>query len=136
MSEPKKRPNNPLFAMGTKEKPLTQEEVMQTFAPEETPVQPVTPVLTQPPTPIQQAQPVELPPAPLARRANRKMRFTDLYETRSLSIDKRLLPYFDDLMENGPNKTVVANQWVLKILLEAGYQIDPQILTKPVIKPE
>ena len=81
--------------------------------------------------------PVELPPAPQARRVTRKtLRFTDLYETRSLSIDKRLLDAFDDLMESGPNKTVVANQWVLKILLDAGYPIDPQILTKPVIKPE
>jgi hypothetical protein len=99
---------------------------------EETP--PQTQQTALPSRPIQ--TPVELPPAPQARRVTRKMRFTDLYETRSLSIDKRLLDAFDDLMESGPNKTVVANQWVLKILLDAGYQIDPQILTKPVIKPE
>lgn len=77
-------------------------------------------------------QETNLPPAPQARRVNnRKASFKDQYETRSLSIDKRLLPYLDDLLEQGPNKTVVANQWVLKILLDAGYEVDPAILTKP-----
>lgn len=77
-------------------------------------------------------QEISLPPAPQARRVNnRKASFKDQYETRSLSIDKRLLPYLDDLLEQGPNKTVVANQWVLKILLDAGYKVDPAILTKP-----
>ena len=126
--------NNPLYAVGGKsEKPMSQEEVMQTFAPEEEVHVLPTRAVEQPSAP---AQSVDLPPAPQARRTTRKMRFTDLYETRSLSIDKRLLPYFDDLMENGPNKTVVANQWVLKILLDAGYKLDPQILTKTVIKPD
>lgn len=75
---------------------------------------------------------VELSPMSYARRTNRKVSFRDIYETRSLSIDKRLLPYFDALLENGPNKTVVANQWVLKILLEAGYDIDPDVLANPI----
>jgi hypothetical protein len=102
-----------------------------------TPVEEASPEAQQTALPSRPIQtPVELPPAPQARRVTRKMRFTDLYETRSLSIDKRLLDAFDDLMESGPNKTVVANQWVLKILLDAGYPIDPTILTKPVIKPE
>jgi hypothetical protein len=78
-----------------------------------------------------------LPPGPsVKRRRHKGLRFVDIYETRSLSIDKRLLPYFDDFMESGDTKTQVANQLVLKILLEAGYAVDPQILTKPIIKPE
>lgn len=113
------------------------------------PTQVVSPPVEQvvevplPPTPVQppvvSTQPTyvapTLPPAPQARRVNRKVKFNDQFDKRTLSIDKRLLPYFDALMENGPNKTVVANQWVLKMLLDAGYQIDPNILTQPYKKP-
>jgi hypothetical protein len=99
------------------------------------PVPPVQPI----PQPVVQVQPThvapKLPPAPQARRVNRKVKFNDQFDKRTLSIDKRLLPYFDALMEDGPNKTVVANQWVLKMLLDAGYQIDPNILTQPYKKP-
>lgn len=98
---------------------------------------PLPPIPVQPPAVQVQAPYVapNLPPAPQARRVNRKVKFNDQFDKRTLSIDKRLLPYFDALMENGPNKTVVANQWVLKMLLDAGYQIDPNILTQPYKKP-
>lgn len=98
---------------------------------------PFSPTPVQPPAVQVQAPSVapNLPPAPQARRVNRKVKFNDQFDKRTLSIDKRLLPYFDALMENGPNKTVVANQWVLKMLLDAGYQIDPNILTQPYKKP-
>jgi hypothetical protein len=124
--------HNPLFDNTTTFAPAPGWAAPAIVPEEKKPVAP--PVVETPPTVTVQS--VDLPPAGQARRTNRKMRFTDLYETRSLSIDKRLLPYFDNLMEDGPNKTVVANQWVLKILLDAGYKIDPQILTKTVIKPD
>ena len=109
------------------------EQVVEAPPPPALPVQPVQ----QPVVQVQQPTYVapKLPPAPQARRVNRKVKFNDQFDKRTLSIDKRLLPYFDALMENGPNKTVVANQWVLKILLDAGYQIDPNILTQPYKKP-
>jgi hypothetical protein len=133
-TEKEEEHHNPLFNNTTQSFAPAPGWTTPTIAPEEKkPAQP-PPVAEIPP--VVTVQSIDLPPAGQARRTNRKMRFTDLYETRSLSIDKRLLPYFDNLMENGPNKTVVANQWVLKVLLEAGYKIDPQILTKTVIKPD
>lgn len=75
---------------------------------------------------------VKLPTGGQARRTKKRiLRFADMHDTRSISVDKRLTPYFDALMEDGPNKTVVANQWILKMLIDAGYPIDPDILTKP-----
>lgn len=75
---------------------------------------------------------VKLPAGGQARRTKKRpLRFSDMHDTRSISVDKRLTPYFDALMEDGPNKTVVANQWILKMLIDAGYPIDPDILTKP-----
>lgn len=133
-NETEKEHHNPLFNNTTTGFAPAPGWAAPTITPEEKkPAQPPPAAETSSTVTVQS---IDLPPASQARRTTRKMRFTDLYETRSLSIDKRLLPYFDDLMENGPNKTVVANQWVLKILLEAGYKIDPQILTKTVIKPD
>lgn len=158
MSSRRKASTNPLLANTTDEAPTTQQP--ETTQQEPQPVQVPVPVPVEPssPPPIEQQpeqvieaptppahQPVvqvqpthvapKLPPAPQARRVNRKVKFNDQFDKRTLSIDKRLLPYFDALMEDGPNKTVVANQWVLKMLLDAGYQIDPNILTQPYKKP-
>lgn len=88
------------------------------------------------PEPAPEQAKFSLPPGPPVKRKKVKgLKFTDRYETRSLSIDKRLLSAFDDFMEAGDTKTQVANQVVLKILLEAGYDIDPTILSKPFNKP-
>jgi len=123
---------NPLYAVGSTKPPMTQDEIASTFAPDEeeaksddTPKQPATHL------------PKDLPPGPSVRRRKHKgLRFGDIYVTRSLSIDKRIVASFDDFMESGDTKTQIANQVILKILLENGYNIDPDILSKPVIKSE
>lgn len=80
---------------------------------------------------------VSLPPGPAARRVTtRKVSYNEQYDKRTLSIDKRITPYWDDLMGEGINKTMTGNQWVLKILLDAGYQIDPNILDQPFVRPK
>lgn len=141
---PKKDDNpkvNPLYAVGGKPKPMSQEEIMSAFAPDEEQVEepkqiiqaapPVQPVVAQ-----QAPQTLkDLPSGPPVRRKKHKgLKFSDIYVTRSLSIDKRIVEAFDDFMESGDTKTQIANQIVLKILLEAGYNIDPDILSKPVIR--
>lgn len=142
-----------LYAVtGRREKPLTREEAANAFAPdpseledeeEEKPQQKSihqqksAPVAVEASANLSETQrpetiTLDLPEKPVVRRTRRKsLRFPDIYVTRSLSVDKRLAPYFDDLMERGPTKTALANQIILKLLLEAGYKIDPAILLKP-----
>lgn len=133
MSNARKGRNNPLLQSTTRDEIVEQTEEVSSppiVTPQSTPA---------PPSPVQPpSHTIPLPQGPTVRRRRFRsgLKFTDVYETRSLSIDKRLLPYFDDFMESGDTKTQVANQLVLKILLEAGYAVDPQILTKPIIKPE
>lgn len=145
---PKKKdevpPVNPLYAVGSKPKPMTQDEIASAFAPDEveeeqveTPKQVIQAVVMQPI--VQQMPQVmkDLPSGPPVRRKKHKgLKFGDIYVTRSLSIDKRIVAAFDDFMESGDTKTQIANQIVLKILLDAGYSLDPDILSKPIIKPE
>src|SRR5947209_20064630 len=122
---------NPLYAVGSS-KPITQDEIASKFAPDEEEVQ-------AEPKPKQHDQqpPKDLPLGPPVRRKKHKgLKFGDIYVTRSLSIDKRIVAAFDDFMESGDTKTQIANQVVLKILLEAGYPLDPNVLSKPIIKPE
>jgi len=131
---PKKKddtpPVNPLYAVGSK--PMTHEEIVSEFAPDEEEAKP-----EEPSKPSVQQPPKDLPPGPSVRRKKHKgLRFGDIYVTRSLSIDKRIVAAFDDYMESGDTKTQIANQVILKILLENGYSIDPDILSKPVIKSE
>jgi hypothetical protein len=146
---PKKKdevlPVNPLYAVGGKPKPMTQDEIASAFAPDEEEEQIEEPKQNIQATPsaiqpiIQQVSQVmkDLPSGPPVRRKKHKgLKFSDIYVTRSLSIDKRLVAAFDDFMESGDTKTQIANQVVLKILLEAGYNIDPDILSKPIIKSE
>src|ERR1041385_7492905 len=149
---PKKKddtpPVNPLYAVGGK--PMTKEEIASEFAPDEpeeeeaevTPEPPRQPVQTMkdlpsgpPRQPVQTMKDLPSGP-PVRRKKHRGLKFGDIYVTRSLSIDKRIVAAFDDFMESGDTKTQIANQVVLKILLEAGYNLDPDILSKPVIKPE
>ena len=145
---PKKKdevpPVNPLYAVGSKPKPMTQDEIASAFAPDEAEEQveelkqviQATPPAIQPTT-AQQPSLKDLPSGPPVRRKkHRGLKFGDIYVTRSLSIDKRLVAAFDDFMESGDTKTQIANQIVLKILLDAGYPLDPDILSKPIIKPE
>lgn len=122
-------PVNPLYAVGST--PMSKEEIASAFAPDEEPQEEKQPAQPSPPAPPAK----DLPAAPPVRRKRHKgLRFTDIYVTRSLSIDKRIVDAFDDFMEGGDTKTQLANQIVLKILLENGYNIDPNILSKPVIK--
>lgn len=134
---------NPLYAVGGKPKPMSQEEIISAFAPDEEPVEePKQIIQAVPPTiqPVVQQVPQalrDLPSGPPVRRKKHKgLKFSDIYVTRSLSIDKRIVEAFDDFMESGDTKTQIANQIVLKILLDAGYNIDPDILSKPVIRSE
>lgn len=135
---------NPLYAVGGKPKPMTQEEIASAFAPDEEQVEEHKQIAQAAPPAIQPvvAQQVpqtlrDLPSGPPVRRKKHKgLKFSDIYVTRSLSIDKRIVEAFDDFMESGDTKTQIANQIVLKILLDAGYNIDPDILSKPVIKSE
>jgi hypothetical protein len=80
----------------------------------------------------------DLPPGPPVRRKKtRGFKFSELYTTRSLSIDNRILDYFDDFIEAGAeagSKTAFANQILLKMLREAGYQIPIDIFSQPVRK--
>src|ERR1041385_282036 len=134
---PKKKddtpPVNPLYAVGGK--PMTKEEIASEFAPDE-PEEEEAEVTPEPPRqPVQTMKDLPSGP-PVRRKKHRGLKFGDIYVTRSLSIDKRIVAAFDDFMESGETKTQIANQVVLKILLEAGYNLDPDILSKPVIKPE
>jgi|ERR1041385_5676326 hypothetical protein len=134
---PKKKddtpPVNPLYAVGGK--PMTKEEIASEFAPDE-PEEEEAEVTPEPPRqPVQTMKDLPSGP-PVRRKKHRGLKFGDIYVTRSLSIDKRIVAAFDDFMESGDTKTQIANQVVLKILLEAGYNLDPDILSKPVIKPE
>lgn len=95
------------------------------------------PVVEQPPQPEPVTAPPErrtldLPPRPpVKRRRVKNKRFGDVYVTRSFSIDQRIVKYVDDYMSQGDTITSFANQLFLKILLDAGYDLDPDILTKP-----
>lgn len=133
---------NPLYAVGGKPKQMSQEEIISAFAPdeqEELVEEPKQIIQTAPPVVVQQIPQTlrDLPSGPPVRRKKHKgLKFSDIYVTRSLSIDKRIVEAFDDFMESGDTKTQIANQIVLKILLDAGYNIDPDILSKPVIRSE
>jgi hypothetical protein len=85
------------------------------------------------PAPERKPTDVTLPTPRVARRVTRKVPFELQHAKRTISVDRRLIPAFDDLMSSGGNKTVVANQWILKMLLDAGYQIDPDILAQPFV---
>lgn len=128
---------NPLYAVG-KPKPMTQEEIASEFAPDEEEEKIEEPKqVIQPVPPASQPASLNLPSGPPVRRKkHRGLKFSDIYVTRSISLDKRIVDAFDDYMESGDTKTQIANQIVLKILLEAGYNLDPDILSKPVIKAE
>lgn len=76
----------------------------------------------------------ELPAGPPVRRRKHRLKFGDIYETRSFSIDKRLLDALDDFMDSGETRTAVANRLFLKVLIEAGYNLDPDLLKQPPIK--
>lgn len=131
---PKKKddtpPVNPLYAIGSK--PMSKEEIASEFAPDEEEEE------STPEPPRQPVQTVrDLPSGPPVRRKKHKgLKFGDIYVTRSVSVDKRIVAAFDDFMESGDTKTQLANQIILKILLENGYPLDPDILSKPIIKPE
>lgn len=77
---------------------------------------------------------VELPAGPPVRRRKHRLKFGDIYETRSFSIDKRLLEALDDYMDSGETRTAQANRLFLKVLIEAGYNLDPDLLKQPPIK--
>jgi hypothetical protein len=141
-----KRPVSPLYRNTEKmpeQQELQREEPPPTQTDEEVNIVPfvsnrsevATPELTK-----KEPTPLELPPGPPVRRKKIKgLKFSEMYTTRSLSVDNRLLPYFDDFFEAGSeagSKTSFANQLLLKILRDAGYQIPLDIFSQPIRKPD
>src|ERR1041385_5053140 len=113
---PKKKddtpPVNPLYAVGGK--PMTKEEIASEFAPDE-PEEEEAEVTPEPPRqPVQTMKDLPSGP-PVRRKKHRGLKFGDIYVTRSLSIDKRIVAAFDDFMESGDTKTQIANQVVLNL---------------------
>ena len=106
--------------------------------------QPTRPTLSKPPEaenkPLQQIKPPNklnldnLPPSRSAkRRTSKEKKFADRHVTVSLSIDNRIASSVNDFLDRGArlsgNKTVFASQLFLKLLIDAGYQIDHNILS-------
>lgn len=133
--------------------PMSQDDILSAFAPdselaEEVKAQPVTPVPTKeervaPPQPAQVQPPTQatsaflanLPPgAPAKRRRSAEKSFPQLHTTVSLSIDRRIEKDVNDFLDRGAklagNRTVFASQLFLKLLIDAGYKIDPNILSQ------
>lgn len=132
MSNRKERRSNPLLEKSENEGP-EQSEIIPVAEPiakkEERLTPPVEEKLLISP---EERHTLDLPPRPPVKRKRQKnLRFGDVYETRSLSIDKRMLKEFDDYIGQGETKTSFANQLFLKILIDAGYKLDPDLLTKP-----
>jgi hypothetical protein len=78
----------------------------------------------------------DLPPGPAAkRRRGTDKRYAEKHKTISLSVDARIANEVDDFLNRGAiksgNKTVFASQLFLRLLLDAGYDIDPEILSQP-----
>src|ERR1041385_4693216 len=126
---PKKKddtpPVNPLYAVGGK--PMTKEEIASEFAPDE-PEEEEAEVTPEPPRqPVQTMKDLPSGP-PVRRKKHRGLTFGDIYVTRPLCICKRIVAAFDNFIESCDTKTQIANQVVHKILLEAGYNLDPDIL--------
>lgn len=75
---------------------------------------------------------LDLPPGPIVKRKKtKKLTFAQMHTTISLSIDNRIAKDFKNFLEKGETKTAIANKIALKILIEAGYPIDEDILQKP-----
>lgn len=144
----KEKDNNALFAMsGGKKKepeppPMNQDQILNEFAPDPSMVvesdfaekKEVEPLMVAPPTVIRNEKQniIELPPRPpVQKRRNKKKRFTDIYTPITFHIDKRIAPALKDYLDQAESNTSLANQIFLKILLDAGYELDPTLLTKP-----
>jgi hypothetical protein len=110
----------------------TEEEIVvpAPLAPRATPPTPVKPEIL----PVQQPQQrysAELPGQPQTHDRRHKVPFEQRYRKENIQVDRRILPYFYDLIASGNSRVAVINQVLLKALLEAGYPIDPHILEKP-----
>jgi hypothetical protein len=93
---------------------------------------PIAPVVEAPLIKPEERRTLDLPlRPPVKRKWQKELRFPDIYETRSFSIDKRITKEFDDYMGLGETKTSFANQLFLKILIDVGYNLEPDLLTKP-----
>ena len=61
-----------------------------------------------------------------------KVPFEQRYKKENVMVDKRMLPAFYDLMERaGQSKVDAFNRTLLRVLLEAGYPLDPNLLDRP-----
>lgn len=74
-------------------------------------------------------KPLSLPTRPPVRRRRRKKKkFGEIYVTRSFSIDQRYVKEFDDFFSQGETITSFANQVFLDLLINAGYDLDEDLL--------
>ncbi|SRR6266851_191963 len=93
----------------------------------------VPPVL--PPAPAQysvMAPSSFLPPGqPMSHDRRSKVPFEQRYKKENIQVDRRLLPYFYDLVSRGNSRVSVINEVLLKVLVEAGYPVDPRLLERP-----
>lgn len=133
--------------------PASTEDIMAAFAPDPVEVEEdARPIATKeetPPTPIVQPSPApsqvqtqstsaflaNLPPgSPAKRRRSADKTFPQLHTTISLSVDRRIEKDVNDFFDRGAklagNRTVFASQLFLKLLIDAGYKIDPNILSQ------
>lgn len=99
------------------------------------PIVPPSPAPSQSQTQATSAFLANLPPgAPAKRRRSADKSFPQLHTTVSLSIDRRIEKDVNDFLDRGAkragNRTVFASQLFLKLLIDAGYKIDPNILSQ------
>jgi hypothetical protein len=129
--------------------PMTNREVSSAFLPDPDEMEednlPITkkqpsipspkPMPVIPQTPAQMNVAFDLPPArPAKRRRSSEKSFSQKHVTISLSIDHRIANEVDEFLDRGArlsgNKTVFASQLFLKLLLNAGYKLDPNMLAE------
>jgi hypothetical protein len=92
------------------------------------------------PEPQEDKPKIKLPARPAVQRqpSQHDRRSEVPYEYRikrdNVRVDRRLWPYWDyELTHNGQNITDAFNRMILKYFIEKGYEIDPDILDRPMI---
>jgi hypothetical protein len=84
------------------------------------------------PTPTQSFTSWQSPGQPSTHDRRSKVPFDLRHKKENFMIDKRILPYVYHWLENnGISKVNAVNLAWMRILIEDGYPVDPDILTKP-----
>jgi len=72
--------------------------------------------------PVQQQSTVQRP-APPETRTRTGRSFNERYRTESISVDRRLLPYYYQLIESYPNKTIAMNEAIVEACKKRGISV-------------